>query len=451
MRRLHSILYQVRVLLSFSVAFSLLAAMSLKVYVMWKEGTRLEKELSEIRNSPISFVPHSGLCDADSNGGLSRLEPDGASLMLGYSLNWEEQVPSEVNEKLGHRAAIFNAFIKVDGTMTPPFDNKMLAWFGQQVSKEGGVLALTVEVVSSLETLQDEVYDSLARSVTKINTIYGTPVLLRYCHEMNGDWTQYGYKPSIYIDSFRKMTLEIRKRTNMTAMLWSPNIGIAYPFKARPDSPSLPPSLLSDPYNQFRYLDTNNDNRLDSADDPYLPYYPGNEYVDWVGLSLYYYPSGTKNTVPSAKVFSDQLIGTGQTLNFVYDARANRLLRNFYDRFALGKATGEEKPLCIAESGAPYIATIGGASEIAIKRAWWEQTISKSTISMFPKMKAVINFEEKKADAGEAEKDWAYTYNAQVLREYVNFLDSGSRVAKILWGGKGIKFDCSGAVTSTNK
>lgn len=31
---------------------------------------------------------------------------------------------------------------------------------------------------------------------------------------------------------------------------------------------------------------------IDNADDPYLPYYPGDQYVDWVGLSLYNYGQG---------------------------------------------------------------------------------------------------------------------------------------------------------------
>lgn len=420
--------------------------MSMKTYYMWRDETRMRQDMELVKNKPISFVPNSGMCNVESNGGLGRIEPSNGYLMLGYSLNWEEQVPKDVNDKLGHSMPIFNAFLKVDGTMTPQFDNKMLIWFGQQVSAVGGILSVTIEVVSNLETLPDETYDSIARTLTHINTVYGTPVLLRYCHEMNGDWTQYGYKPSIYIESFRKMTNKVRKRTNMTAMLWAPNIGIAYPFKARADAPSPPPTLYSDPHNQFRFLDTNGDNKLDSADDPYLPYYPGNEYVDWVGLSLYYYPGGNKNTVPNPKTFSEQLVGTGQTLNYIYDAKANRLLRNFYDRFALGKATGEEKPLCIAESGAPYLLQSGGASELSVKQAWWEQTISKNITNTFPKLKIVINFEESKKDAGEPEKDWSYTRTKEITREYAKFIDSSSNTAKYLWGGKNIEFNCSGGI-----
>lgn len=33
-------------------------------------------------------------------------------------------------------------------------------------------------------------------------------------------------------------------------------------------------------------LDTNNDNNISMADDMYTPYYPGDDAVDWVGMSI---------------------------------------------------------------------------------------------------------------------------------------------------------------------
>lgn len=33
-------------------------------------------------------------------------------------------------------------------------------------------------------------------------------------------------------------------------------------------------------------LDTNRNGILDAADDAFAPYYPGDAYVDWIGLSL---------------------------------------------------------------------------------------------------------------------------------------------------------------------
>ena len=42
----------------------------------------------------------------------------------------------------------------------------------------------------------------------------------------------------------------------------------------------------------FQALDTNGDGQLTMADNMYTPYYPGDQYVDWVGMSIYNFGSG---------------------------------------------------------------------------------------------------------------------------------------------------------------
>jgi hypothetical protein len=43
------------------------------------------------------------------------------------------------------------------------------------------------------------------------------------------------------------------------------------------------------PCSDCHALDTNANGYLDQSDDMYSPYYPGNQYVDWVGLSVYHF------------------------------------------------------------------------------------------------------------------------------------------------------------------
>ncbi len=44
-----------------------------------------------------------------------------------------------------------------------------------------------------------------------------------------------------------------------------------------------------------RLLDTNKDLKIDMQDDPFEPYYPGDDFVDWVGMSIFHFGvSGTK-------------------------------------------------------------------------------------------------------------------------------------------------------------
>ena len=39
---------------------------------------------------------------------------------------------------------------------------------------------------------------------------------------------------------------------------------------------------------EWHALDTNDDGWVDMHDDPYTPFYPGDQWVDWVGLNEYH-------------------------------------------------------------------------------------------------------------------------------------------------------------------
>ena len=63
------------------------------------------------------------------------------------------------------------------------------------------------------------------------------------------------------------------------ALIWAPNSGNGYPFLRAPCCPIANTTDL-------RLMDTNNNGTVDGFDDPYTPYYPGDEWVDWVGFSV---------------------------------------------------------------------------------------------------------------------------------------------------------------------
>lgn len=57
-------------------------------------------------------------------------------------------------------------------------------------------------------------------------------------------------------------------------MLWNPNEGTSYPYPKGTD----PKSYLT--VADFALMDTNKDGILDYKDDPYSPWYPGDDAVD---------------------------------------------------------------------------------------------------------------------------------------------------------------------------
>lgn len=399
-------------------------------------------------NQPILFPPKTAdnpdPCNAAKTG-FQRLQlQNSGKIMIGLSLDWQKMVPAQASAKLGHYPAVYNTFMEMNMDTTPPYDFNSLNWFGSEVGKVGGILEVTMAPTSTLPELSDAVLDQFAQQLYDINSRYGVPVLLRWGHEMNGDWTFYGYQPTVYIQSFRRVADHVRKYTNATAMVWAPNIGVAYPFTVSPGSPSPPPTSGPD----LALLDTNGNGRVDQGDDPYLPYYPGDAYVDWVGLSLYYYPFTEDNVATPPTYFVDSMLGTGPTVINTIGATAatpafSELLK-FYNRFAAAK----NRPMMLPETGAPYLQGLPTVapiadSEVNIKMSWWNQVLSADTLRQFPLLQLAVNFEENKTLNG-FNRDWRLLENPTVLNSFKN---KYSTFSSNLVEGNALKFSCDGSIT----
>lgn len=222
-------------------------------------------------------------------------------------------------------------------------------------------------------------------------------------------------------------------------MVWAPNSGITYPFTGG-GYPT--PTAETDPVN-FALLDTNKDGAITVLDDPYLPFYPGDEYVDWVGLSLYWYPTENLFNGPLFPTFfEDYITGTGPAVEAFNPAALNDGgLRNFYQRFVVQR----NKPMLIAETGAPYFDHVSGSwTESQVKQAWWQQCMA-STLAKFPRLKAITQFEEKKSDDGVLIKDWRVLNNQDTRNSYIN--DFGVFVSKSnLLTSNQLNYTCNGAI-----
>jgi hypothetical protein len=114
-------------------------------------------------------------------------------------------------------------------------------------------------------------------------------------------------------------------------------------------------------------------------DDPYDPYYPGDEFVDWIGLSVY--------TFGSSFPWSDNIIAPAGKAEEVINHR------DYYQKYAVQK----NKPFFVTETGAAYHVNtpLGpGVGELATKQSWWQQTITNSQfLDGHPKIKAFCLFE----------------------------------------------------------
>ncbi|KAJ3193473.1 hypothetical protein HK101_004781 [Irineochytrium annulatum] len=145
-------------------------------------------------------------------------------------------------------------------------------------------------------------YDDLASQVQGILNSTGRSVFIRYAPEMNGDWMIYNAAgPTAFFASWRKMVNTVRAlNPAKVAFVWSPNIAIGAK--------------------------------------PYADWYPGDAYVDWVGLSIYWkgpYPDypWIKNTLADPSFFTNTLD-----------------LDGFYQTYSVAA----NKPFMMSEGGGTY-------------------------------------------------------------------------------------------------
>ncbi len=315
--------------------------------------------------------------------------------LFGVQLDWAADTPASYAERLGRDPAVYGEFVAFPFTPATVAD---LDAHVAAIAARRGAFLLTLEPFGGLDTVDAAALELLTGQLLRWNEA-GVPVIVRFAHEMNGSWYPWGQRPGPYIETFRRVATAVH-RAPAAVMLWSPNDRVGYPFaggayEARPGTTA------------FAALDTNDDGQLSLDDDAYGPYYPGDAYVDWVGLSLYHfgtsYPWG-ENEVPEADKFVAKITGTD-----LGDGRRGEGggTADFYATFAERRG----KPMAISETAALYNTAGGGATENQIKSAWWSQLFDDDVPSQFPNLGLVLWFEHRKQerDVPDAATDWRAT------------------------------------------
>ncbi len=360
------------------------------------------------------------LCACNINPAAVPCDPiDGRNLapadgtLMGVNLEWGRETLAEYSDKLGDRPAVAVTF--ADFPFAPE-DPDLISAAAEQVRQTGATLLLTLEPVHGLAAVTDERAEELAALLAGFNT-NGVPVVVRFAHEMNGSWYAWGQQPDEYIAAFRRVADAVHRDAPGSAMMWAPNYGGGYPFaggaqESRPGAAG------------FAALDTTGDGALTALDDPYAPYYPGDDAVDWVGMSLYHwgsaYPWG-ESEMPEEGKFAAQLTGT-----YDGDNGDESMLPDFYADYGVGHG----KPVAIPETAALVDDDIGSLRTLNIKRAWWQQVFDPSIRERFPQLAMVNWFEWNKVEpeVGSA-VDWTVVEDPAVRAEFTAALPDWYRFA----------------------
>ncbi|WIA31117.1 hypothetical protein OEZ86_001141 [Tetradesmus obliquus] len=277
---------------------------------------------------------------------------------------------------------------------------------------------VTLEPFEGLEKAQDPAaLEKLSEQVQAWEQM-GVIVIVRFAHEMNGAWYSWCQQPTMYRRTFALVSWAVTRLAKRSTMLWAPNEGGGYPFNGGQYQLKCSPFDIGTPKSDCAQMDTNKDGVITMADDPYSPYYPGDDWVDWVGLSVYHfganYPWGA-NKVPENNKFYNKITG-----NYIGANGDESGVPNFYDLFCNG-TYGRTKPMIIGETAAlvnlcdkvnPGRGCGDGSSngtEMAIKSTWWKQVfavtdsaVGPAVPKVFPQIKLINWFDIRKGE-GEAE------------------------------------------------
>jgi hypothetical protein len=349
---------------------------------------------------PCEVTPRAGLVPAEG-------------ALFGVNLDWHNKPLSAFAKDLGHKPAVSVSFT---GFPLTPKDEEDLANAVKQIRADGQMMLLTIEPHAGLDTITEETAEALARDLNEFNED-GVPVIVRFAHEMNGSWYAWSQQPQKYIAAFKTIANAVHAHAPGSAMMWAPNYGGGYPFAG--GSYEAKPGTAG-----FASLDTNGDGTLTMLDDAYAPYYPGDDAVDWVGMSLYHwgatYPWG-ENELPEPEKLAQQLTGTYNGAN-----GDDSLLPDFYTVYGVDRG----KPVAIPETAALYAPGAGGQSELVIKQAWWEQIFSPATHQQFPQLKMINWFEWDKTEVEvKGRVDWTITNTPAIKDAFTTALPDWLRYA----------------------
>ncbi|KAJ3104011.1 hypothetical protein HDU96_009075 [Phlyctochytrium bullatum] len=322
-----------------------------------------------------------------------------------------------------------------------------------------------------LAIVTDEAIIELAQRLERIMNA-GRKVFLRMYPEMNGNWFPHGQNPKLFKEKWIAhhdlivKTISPSNRDNI-AFVWAPNSGNGYPFPTPEDQPKNP--VFPDPGDPrlLDGLDTNGNGRLDGDDDPYLPYYPGDDYVDWVGISVYHYGSKhpwRDNVLPISNLFEGILQGLEPPRSDIQWPK-----KPFYDEFCIpnpsNNITRGNKPFILSEGGAAYhyrwaesfitkerakgnplVNTLPDMSvpREDIKQAFWRQYLNADFLRKYPQIKAIGTFEFIKEEE-DTVRDFtifgtppmnATDGNDQANRTAARFVADARQMAFVQWANR---------------
>ncbi|KAJ3178857.1 hypothetical protein HDU85_005051 [Gaertneriomyces sp. JEL0708] len=377
------------------------------------------------------------------NAQRAPLEPSAGKVVLGAWLDTHpgKTTPQEMNQKLGHNLAMYH----LAEDLPLKFDQPPPVFLIDETNTNALLYLSVYPTVTPDALTENDIFEFVKQIAGYAKA--GRGVMIRLGSEMNGSWQPYGQRPLAFVQMWRRIVGAIRDNQfltrNRAAVIWAPNMGGGYPFAGGKYSMTAAIDAA-----EFAALDTNKDGVLNELDDPFSPFYPGDEFVDWVGLSTYWFGS-------QYPYMANELPPEGEIFNLIHGlTKAGQ--PNFYQLYAEQK----QKPFIITEAGTAFhmyrinpvadgtgaavnqadttpIAQIApGPGNLAMKQAWWRQYLTNTTfLDAHPLLKAVCLFEWTKPEE-ETMRDFQITNDTAILNAFKQDLDASNILPRYIFASE---------------
>ncbi|KAJ3227076.1 hypothetical protein HDU81_006948 [Chytriomyces hyalinus] len=356
---------------------------------------------------------------------LGKLEPADGKLLFGAWIDTSSipisggDSPGAFNERIGFHASAFQFYQHLP--LKPPVDgppdydvpnHNPDGTFKMSLLNDGTNAAIFLTIYPNLGLSETVVTDShilaLANQARDIMDSTGRHLHLRLAPEMNGDWFPYGQKPEQFIAFWKRFHRLFTPIAPQVALVWSPNF------------------------------------RAPSGNYQYDPYWPGEEYVDWVGVSIYWKGFANKypwieNTLAPSNYAAQLMDADGP------EGSTQSLYRDYAVKY--------NKPLVISESAAAFHmghrgqALGEGIGQVATVMSFWNSFIFSADFrNKYPLVKMVFCFEMVKTEDADTTNDYRATADPATLAEFRKGLAALDDGGIVLWADSGV---APPAVTTT--
>lgn len=300
---------------------------------------------------------------APVNGQLAKFEPE-YGMYVGIYSEQDKHMGNEFwksSSIYGQNHAIYLAYAT--------YGEEFPARYARNAKEAGGALQIAWQPLKGLDAVKNDEYLLKWARDAKAS---GIPIFLRYAAEMNGDWTPWSGDPAKYIEKFRIVADVMHREAPNVALVWSPG-----------DIPR---------YNMANF-------------------YPGDKYVDWVGVSLYTEPYSHGN--PSESMEATTPI---EKLDEIYSLYADR------------------KPVMLSETAVSHYTNADGKSHTEFARMNLDR-LYRIMPKKYPRLKAITYFNVNLVQK-ESNNDFLLQDNAEIFSLYKSILSDPFYLTEVKSGAK---------------